>query len=85
MFEAQKKDTRIDSFRVDFSLRGILVLDSFIARDAEVTRLAQIILPASADQMRRKVCILHGLGGVGKAQLAVGFARKSQRNYSLLD
>ncbi len=72
----------MNPFRVDFSLRGIPVLDSFVARDAEVTRLAQIILPTSTDQMRRKVCILHGLGGVGKTQLAVEFVRQHQRSYS---
>ncbi len=58
------------------------MLDSFVARDAEVTRLAQIILSGSVDQMRRKVCILHGLGGVGKTQLAVEFVRQHQRSYS---
>ncbi len=72
----------MNSYRVEFSLRGIPGLDNFVARDAEVPRLAQIILPPPADQMRRKVCILHGLGGVEKTQLAVEFARQNQRSYS---
>ena len=47
-----------------------------------MTRLAQALLPTSTDQMRRKVLIVHGLGGVGKTQLSVEFTRKYQRNYS---
>lgn len=32
--------------------------------------------------MRRKVFIVHGLGGIGKTQLLVEFTRKHQRSYS---
>lgn len=32
--------------------------------------------------MRRKVHVLHGLGGIGKTQLAIEYARQHQRVYS---
>ena len=74
--------TEKESFRVDFSLQGIPVVKIFVARNAEMTRLTQALLPTSTDQMRRKVFILHGLGGIGKTQLSVEFTRKYQGSYS---
>ena len=74
--------TEKESFRVDFSLQGIPVVKIFVARNAEMTRLTQALLPTSKDQMRRKVFILHGLGGIGKTQLSVEFTRKYQGIYS---
>ena len=71
-----------DSFRVVFSLKGIPAMDKFVGRDTEITRLVQLMIPISTDDMHRKVCILHGIGGVGKSQLAVEFARKHQKNFS---
>ncbi len=67
---------------MNFSLKSVPVLNSFVARDAEMARLAEIMLPKSADQTRRKVCVLHGLGGIGKTQLAIEFTRKYRKNYS---
>ena len=44
--------------------------------------MKQVLLPTSTDQMRRKVFVLHGLGGIGKTQLSVAFARDHRENYS---
>ena len=79
--EAHDTGTKKDSFRVNFSLQGILVVKDFVARDTEMTQLIQL-LPTSSNQMRRKVFVLHGLGGIGKTQLSVEFARKYHRSYS---
>ena len=74
--------TEKESFRVGFSLQGIPVVNRFVARNAEITRLTQVLLPTLTDQMRRKVFIVHGLGGIGKTQLSVEFTRKYQGSYS---
>ncbi len=73
-----------DSFHVPFSLRGIPVMDKFVGRDTELTRLAQLMISSSTDDIHRRVCLLHGIGGVGKSQLALEFARKQQRNFSAI-
>ena len=70
------------SFHVEFSLQGIPVMNYFVARDAEMTQLTQNLLPTTVGLMRRKVFILHGLGGIGKTQLSVEFARQYHKNYT---
>ncbi|MCJ1466426.1 hypothetical protein MMC07_005045 [Pseudocyphellaria aurata] len=71
-------------FRVMFSLKGIPVVSNFVVRDAAMNQLREALLPASTEDARRKVFVLHGLGGIGKTQLAVEFARKHQTSYTAI-
>lgn len=71
-------------FRIGFSLKGIPIVSRFVARDAEMDELEQELSPTSKNELRRKVFVLHGLGGVGKTQLAAEFARKYQTSYSAI-
>ena len=59
-------------------------MDKFIGRDTEITTLAQLLISSSTNNMHRKICLLHGIGGVGKSQLAAEFARKHQKNFSAI-
>lgn len=48
-------------------------------------RLEQLLLPhrqAQSEDYRQQVVVLHGLGGIGKTQLAVEFARKHQAAFT---
>ena len=59
-------------------------MDKFVGRETKMTRLAQLMISSSTDNMHRKVCVLHGIGGVGKPQFAVEFARRYQKNFSTI-
>ena len=47
-----------------------------------MSRLENVLVPAPDHNMRRKVFVLHGRGGIGKIQLALEFARKYQKAFS---
>ena len=68
-------------FRVNFSLKGIPVVEKFVGRNEEMIRIRQALLPTSGT-MRRKIFVIHGLGGIGKTQLSVEFTRTYQAFFS---
>lgn len=48
----------------------------------EIEFLERVLLPRSGQSQRQKVHVLHGLGGIGKTQLAVEFARRHHRQFT---
>jgi hypothetical protein len=71
--------------KIDFSLQGVPVMNKFVPREEVMQQLRQLFKskPPGTSQ-RRVVGIVHGLGGIGKTQLAVEFAREHQRNFSAI-
>ncbi|KAK4985799.1 hypothetical protein LTR50_005705 [Elasticomyces elasticus] len=67
---------------VPFSLKGVPLVNKFVKRDAELQRLEDYFLPKTPGPTRRKVFVAHGLGRIGKTQLAIEFARKHHDRYS---
>ena len=57
------------------------VVNKFIDRPSDIAELEQALLPQK-QYRRRKVFVLYGLGGIGKTQLAVEFARRHHRRFS---
>lgn len=55
----------------------------FVGRDDDVTSLARFLAPADGDPVgeRVRMCILHGMGGVGKTALATRLARLIRDRY----
>ncbi|KAH7145554.1 Pfs, NB-ARC and TPR domain protein [Dactylonectria estremocensis] len=64
-----------------FILEGVPWTDKFVDRPSEMAELERVLLPESHNQ-RQKLFFLHGLGGIGKTQLAAGFARRYSRRFS---
>jgi hypothetical protein len=67
-----------EDFSVTFSLCDISEVEQFVAREDE---LAEIHRTLRGDGSRRTV-VLHGLGGIGKTQLAIAYAKRYRDNYS---
>jgi hypothetical protein len=53
----------------------------FIGREAELKQMEAILLPSS-HSLTRKVLILGGMGGIGKTQLAITYAKRHHSSYS---
>ncbi|KAL2368978.1 hypothetical protein RJ035_004831 [Blastomyces gilchristii] len=78
--DAAGRITNSEKYRVPFSLKGI-PQGRFVDRLDEVRSLEQVLMPQGQPQSegcRQRVVVLHGLGGIGKTQLSVEFARKHQ-------
>jgi hypothetical protein len=69
-------------YRTDFSLEGVPRARQFVPRPEEMTRLEGVLLPGPRQSQRQKIYVLRGLGGMGKTQLAVEFARQYHRRFS---
>lgn len=57
-------------------------IENFLGRQNELDQLWQYLQPASSRS--RKVAILHGLGGIGKTQLAIRFARDHKHDFTAI-
>ncbi|KAJ6181424.1 protein kinase subdomain-containing protein [Penicillium canescens] len=63
-------------------LTAVPVIENFLGRQDELGKLWQYLRPTSAQS--RKVAILHGLGGIGKTQLAIRFARDHKHDFTAI-
>lgn len=68
--------------------RGINLFDApdmadelFVGRDEEIERMEKILLPGS-DSPVRKALVLGGMGGIGKTQLSIAYAKRHSNTYS---
>ncbi|PSN58931.1 hypothetical protein BS50DRAFT_316695, partial [Corynespora cassiicola Philippines] len=68
--------------KIDFRLQGMPIVGKFVQRDAEMEKLERVLIHKARTNGRQKVIVLHGLGGIGKTQLAVEFARRHHHAFS---
>ncbi|KAK0388963.1 hypothetical protein NLU13_2540 [Sarocladium strictum] len=61
-------------YRIPFKLDGVVYTDNFVTRTEYTKRIEDVLLDDSSDQCR--IFVLHGMGGIGKTQLAMNFAYK---------
>ncbi|GFF61344.1 putative Pfs, NB-ARC and TPR domain protein (JCVI) [Aspergillus udagawae] len=72
----------IHRFAVPLDLTAVPVIENFVGRQEELDKLWQYLQPKSLRS--RKVAILHGLGGIGKTQLAIRFARDHKDDFTAI-
>ncbi|KAJ6133715.1 hypothetical protein N7523_000037 [Penicillium sp. IBT 18751x] len=63
----------VPRFHIPLDLTDVPAIENLLGRQDELDQLWQYLQPT--DSLSRKVAILHGLGGIGKTQLAIRFAR----------
>jgi len=69
-----------ETFSISFSLADVSETGHFVAREDE---LAEIHRSLNRDGSRR-IVVLHGLGGIGKTQLTVAYAKRHRADYSAI-
>ncbi|KAN0067830.1 HET domain containing protein [Elaphomyces granulatus] len=71
------KGTKREDFSVAFSLSNVSD-EQFVAREEELAEIQRMLRGDGS----RRVVVLHGLGGIGKTQLTVAYAKRHKDNYS---
>jgi AAA ATPase domain len=70
-------------FGVPPRLNGLPITSHFVGREREIKEIERSLLPTDP-QGGRRIHILHGLGGIGKTQLAIAYLRRHQETYSTI-
>ncbi|KAH8652837.1 hypothetical protein BGZ61DRAFT_511124 [Ilyonectria robusta] len=66
------------AFRLPINLSEIFEVTRFVAREEELGRIQDILKGA----VGRRTAVLHGLGGIGKTQLAIAYFKRHREDYS---
>lgn len=74
--------TLASRYHVPLDLTGVPAIETFLGRHKELEHLWHHLQPRSSKL--RKVAILHGLGGIGKTQLAIRFARHHKDDFTAI-
>ncbi|KAL2782391.1 hypothetical protein BJX66DRAFT_345881, partial [Aspergillus keveii] len=72
----------VNKFHIPLDLSAVPAIEEFIGREDEINHLWDYLQPGSSHT--RRVAVLHGLGGIGKTQLAIHFARKHQNDFTAI-
>ena len=68
-------------YYIAFDLTGVPKTSDFIGRRQDLDLIEKQLTPREARD-RRKICVIHGLGGMGKTQLAIEYARLHKDLYA---
>ena len=80
----KKQLTRVgverEDFLVTFGLSHVFDVEHFVAREAELVEMHKVLSGGGS----RRIAVLHGLGGIGKTQLSVAYAKRHKDSYSAI-
>ncbi|KAL4744045.1 P-loop containing nucleoside triphosphate hydrolase protein [Aspergillus similis] len=71
-----------NKYHIPLDLSAVPAIEEFIGREDDLTRLWDYLQPRNPQT--RRVAVLHGLGGIGKTQLAIHFARKHKDDFTAI-
>lgn len=66
------------TFQVPLSLSQISGVTHFVAREDQLKKLQEILSTTDG----RRTAVVHGLGGIGKTQLAIAYIKRNRPRYS---
>jgi len=69
------------NFRIKFDLTGVPTSSVFVGREKDLEMIKDYLAP-STTLTRRRTCVICGLGGMGKTQLAIEYSRRHQGSYT---
>lgn len=69
-----------DQFAVGLNLTSFPEAIQFVAREKELSEMHELL----QDHSSRSCVVLHGLGGIGKTQLAITYARRHKEKYTAI-
>ncbi|KAH0359992.1 purine and uridine phosphorylase, partial [Aureobasidium melanogenum] len=67
---------------VPFNLKGVPAIDHFVQRVNDMQKLEEYFFTQQTHLTRRKMFVVHGLGGIGKTQLCIEFVRRHHEKFS---
>jgi hypothetical protein len=67
-----------EDFSVSFSLSNVSEVEHFVGRKKELAEIHRVL----SSNGSRQVVVLHGLGGIGKTQLSITYAKRHKDDYS---
>jgi len=82
VYAAQEVIDGVAKYFIPFSLKGVPVA-KFAPRMHDTKAIEKALL-LQGQEHRRRIMALHGLGEIGKTQLAADFARRHQRDFSAI-
>ncbi|KAK3177704.1 hypothetical protein K4F52_009552 [Lecanicillium sp. MT-2017a] len=68
----------VNSFTLPVSLPGVAEVRQFVAREEELAQIHQYLSVSPG----RQTVVVHGLGGMGKTQLAIAYVKRHRNDYS---
>jgi len=72
--------TKREDFSVAFGLSDVPEVEYFVAREDELAEMHGTLCGNGSGS--RRTVVLHGLGGIGKTQLTIAYAKQHKDNYS---
>ncbi|KAN0072347.1 HET domain containing protein [Elaphomyces granulatus] len=76
--DKSSKGTKREDFSVAFGLSDVPEVEHFVAREDELAEMHGALCGNGS----RRTVVLHGLGGIGKTQLTIAYAKQHKDNYS---